>query len=409
MAQRVSQLLFRQQAIDAGRHRLEGAVIASTPPSARVYVLLIGAVLTAAGLVLAFGRYGGGVAVRGVVDYQAGTARVYAPAAGELRSVLVRVGQPITAGAPLAVIALAQGPRGLGVQIDEITHQVAELDRQLGLAAAATMSDRAGLQQQASALAETVASLERQQAIAAGQITIAEGLVGRSSRLAKDGAGTQRQAEEARGAWLSQRAANEALTEKIITTRAALADARHRAMRIGIDAQNVRSELLGKRATLSAQADVLARSDRMLVTSPVAGVVADLAAQPGQRVSAQASIATVVPREAQLEVQLYAPSRAIGFAKVGEPVRLRFDAYPYQKYGAARGKVVAISPVAVDAAAVTPAIDVREPVFRIRVKLGEPSAPRVLRAGMTLSADLLMAPRPLWAMLLSPMRGGTRP
>jgi multidrug efflux pump subunit AcrA (membrane-fusion protein) len=78
-----------------------------------------------------------GVAVRGMVEFAAGTARVYAPVAGELRAVHVRVGQTVEAGAPLATLSLAQGTRGLGVQMDELDRQVVEIERQVALTGAA--------------------------------------------------------------------------------------------------------------------------------------------------------------------------------------------------------------------------------------------------------------------------------
>jgi membrane fusion protein len=40
-----------------------------------------------------------------------------------------------------------------------------------------------------------------------------------------------------------------------------------------------------------------------------------------------------VPSGARLLAHLYAPSSAVGFLRADQPVLLRYDAFPYQKYG----------------------------------------------------------------------------
>jgi membrane fusion protein len=74
-------------------------------------------------------------------------------------------------------------------------------------------------------------------------------------------------------------------------------------------------------------------------------------------------------------VRLLAPSRSAGFIQVGEPVLLRFDAFPYQKYGQLNGKVETISMTALDSTELQ-ANSVRaesssEPVFSVTVSLPE--------------------------------------
>jgi membrane fusion protein len=239
-------------------------------------------------------------------------------------------------------------------------------------------------------------------------VALAERAAARNGRLARQGAGSRQQEEEARSDLLARRAAAEALDERLIATRGTLADTAKRLQRTGIDTQKARSQLLAQRAALAGQADALRRSDSLVVTAPVAGTVADLSAQPGQRVTDRASVATLVPLHAALQVHLFAPSRAVGFAHPGEEVRLRFDAFPYQKYGAVRGAVVAVSPVTVDPASIDPALDLHDPVFRVTVRLDPVRPLPVLRPGMTLSADLMMARRPLWALVFGPIREAAR-
>ena len=401
--------LFRQEVVEARRQRLAGTVIAAVPPSSRIYTGLILAAVTGLIMLLAFGSYASTASVRGIVAVRGGMSRVYSRAPGEVAQVHVRSGQTVRAGQPLVTLALAQGVRGLADQMNEIERQIAQLDRQLALADATRDTGLSAIADQREGLSSTAASLERQRSIARDQIAIAEGAVARAGRLAREGAGTQRQVEEARATLLARRADVESLGERLIATRTAAADLAAKLTQARLDGSRTASQLLAQRAVLASQRADLARSDRIVLTAPIDGEVADLAAEVGRHVTPAQSVALVVPRGSAPEVWLYAPSSAIGFARTGEAVRLRYDAFPYQKYGFGRGVIAEISRVAIDPTSVDAVLEIKEPVFRVRVtldpgaRLSEPSA--TIRPGMSLAADLVFKRRPLWALLLGPVVG----
>jgi membrane fusion protein len=88
-------------------------------------------------------------------------------------------------------------------------------------------------------------------------------------------------------------------------------------------------------------------------------------------------------------------------------VRLLFDAFPYQTYGAGRGRVTEVSRVPTEPSAIDAQLGIEEPVFRIRVAIDSlapraTAAQRQLRPGMTLGANLVMERRSLWEVLFNP-------
>ncbi|MBN2971829.1 HlyD family efflux transporter periplasmic adaptor subunit [Roseomonas aeriglobus] len=404
----MSDALFRQEAIDAQRQRLAGAVVAAVPPSARVYTAVILAVAMAIVLMLVFGSYATNAPVRGVVAYDTGVARVYPRSAAEVRRVLVREGQAVAAGQPLVELGLVQGERGLAEQIAQIDRQIAEIDRQLGIAEGLASSETGALETQRRGLIESVTSLERQRGIASEQVGLAEKAVTRSQRLAKEGAGTQRQVDAARAELLMRKSEVENLTERLITTRASIADLGIKLSQGGLTSGKAASQLRSERSALMTQRADLVRSDHIVLTAPVAGRVAELIAEPGRHATPDGSLVTVVPDGGKLETWFYAPTQAIGFARPGQAVRLRFDAFPYQKYGSGRGVVTDVSRVAVDPAAVDPALGIKEASFRVRVRIDTIGSARAtaagVRPGMTVSGDLVLERRPLWALLFAPIR-----
>ncbi|WP_377160767.1 HlyD family secretion protein [Roseateles sp. UC29_93] len=69
-------------------------------------------------------------------------------------------------------------------------------------------------------------------------------------------------------------------------------------------------------------------------TSGTSNASSALASSTSSRTSSS-STAGAAPR---LLAQLYAPSRTVGFVQPGQPVWLRYAAYPYQKFGMARAR-----------------------------------------------------------------------
>ncbi len=405
--------LFRAEVIEAKRDRLEGNVVAAVPPSSRVYTILIGAVIVIVIAILVFGSYATTARVRGIVAYDAGIARVYPSAPAEIRQFHVRNGDVVRAGQPLVTLSLAQGVDGVGTQLEQLANQDRELARQIELAEQIGAAESAAFGQQRTSLAASIASLERQRSLAAGQVGLAEAGTRRASGLARQGAGSQRQVEDARSTLLARRAETESLTERIIAQREALRNAETQTTQRTMEASRNRSVLLAQRAALAEQRAGLMRTDRLQLTAPIAGEVGDISIEVGQRARPDQSLVTIVPQNSNLEIWLYAPSRAVGATQVGQQVRLLFDAFPYQQYGAGRGTVTEVSRVPTEPTNLDPGLGIEEPVFRIRVRIDE-MAPRVpverrsLRPGMTLTANLVLENRSLWQVLFGPILGTVR-
>jgi membrane fusion protein len=136
-------------------------------------------------------------------------------------------------------------------------------------------------------------------------------------------------------------------------------------------------------------------------------------AEAGQSVSPASALATLLPQGAAMQVQLYAPSSAVGFVQPGQVVRLRYEAFPYQKYGQQPGRVVQVSRTPLSSAelgalalsAGPSASAGNEPLFRITVALEPPPTGITLVAGMRLQADVWLDRRRLIEWLFEPLLG----
>lgn len=150
------------------------------------------------------------------------------------------------------------------------------------------------------------------------------------------------------------------------------------------------------------------------ITAPVDGVATAVVGELGQMADARRPLLSVVPADSRLEAQLYAPSRAVGFVKPGAAVRLRYQAYPYQKFGHAEGKVVSVARTALPAGEISALLpagvenQTHEPLYLITVALTAQTIraygkEHPLQAGMLLEADVLQETRRLYEWVLEPL------
>jgi len=176
--------------------------------------------------------------------------------------------------------------------------------------------------------------------------------------------------------------------------------------------QSVRDEQAVDRSIAAAEQDLAENEVRRetVIRSPSAGVVTAITGEVGQAVGSTQILAIVLPQEAELEAELFAPSRAIGFLRAGMPVLLRYQAYPYQKFGQARGAVRDVSRTPLGSADVASAglTLSGEPLYRVRVRLERQTVraygrEQLLRSGALLEASIIVDKRYLYEWVLEPL------
>jgi membrane fusion protein len=145
------------------------------------------------------------------------------------------------------------------------------------------------------------------------------------------------------------------------------------------------------------------------ITAPAAGTITAPTGELAEPVERGQVLARIVPDDAVLTAELFASSRAVGFVSAGSEVRLRYAAFPYQKFGQAEGSVVSVSkaPLAPTEAAARAGAGA-EPVYRVVVALRSQAvmaygAPRRLLPGMEVEADVLLETRRLYEWALEPL------
>jgi len=166
-----------------------------------------------------------------------------------------------------------------------------------------------------------------------------------------------------------------------------------------------------REAALSQEvAEVRARGSTAIL-APVDGTVTGMIAEPGSTVTNQV-LATVVPKGSKLHAFLYLPSRSIGFVRSGQKVLLRYQAYPYQKFGQYHGTVKDVSRAQIgqDQLPEVMPTGTREGLYRITVNLDRQTVTtygqsQKLIPGMVVDAEILQDKRSLVEWIFEPLIG----
>jgi HlyD family secretion protein len=175
--------------------------------------------------------------------------------------------------------------------------------------------------------------------------------------------------------------------------------------------QKVMEELL----TVSRERDSLneqlqkagKRSQLVVLSSPIDAVVLDIAKlSQGAVVQTAEKLFTLVPLGAELEAEVQVESPDVGYVKVGDRARVKFDAYPFQKHGLLEGELRTISQDAFRRESAGVGMDAYY-ASRVRLKSTRlekmPASARLL-PGMTVTAEIVVGKRSVISYLLWPLR-----
>lgn len=345
-----------------------------------------------------------------------GAIRIVAPQTGVVRARGVREGERVVAGQPLLrlVDARATAEDGaVGRATLELAEQrLRETRRQREETRAAAASERRALAERIEGLAAEMTLADREIDTLAAREALARRSLERFAELEQLGFVSTAQRQQREDEALAQRSRTQA------ARRARLALAREKAGFVAALAE-ARERARAQDAALQAQLALLAQEQverralaEAVVAAPATGLVAAWFVGGGQLVGAGASLATLLPEGSPLEAHLSAPSRAVGFIREGQEVLLRYPAFPYQKFGAHRGRVLAVSRSAAPAAELgfLPPDGAREAVYRVKVALASQSVPvsgrpEPLQAGMLVQADILLERRRAIEWMFEPLIG----
>ncbi|WP_414147805.1 HlyD family secretion protein [Erwinia sp. BNK-24-b] len=182
----------------------------------------------------------------------------------------------------------------------------------------------------------------------------------------------------------------------------------------GIEYDNQISQYQYQRSDLKRQLAEVNASGSLFITAPSDGKIESMSVTEGQMVAQGDSLAQLMPASStRYYLMLWIPDTSVPYLHPGDGINLRYEAFPFEKYGQFPGRILSISNVSASFQEMgkynsIPRTDgVIAPYYKVIVALEQgrfsyQGKPLTLASGMKAQATLFLEKRPIWQWMLSP-------
>lgn len=236
-------------------------------------------------------------------------------------------------------------------------------------------------------------------------------------RLANEGFAGRLMAMDRQRLYIESEQDLRAQEHNVESLRASIAQSERRISQI---TSNYRQQLHNERLETMAQHHKLKqelakhehRFGLLELKAPQSGIVKDLATRtPGTVVAPGTILLTLVPRDEPLMAEVWITNPDAGFVRASQKARLKFSAYPFQKYGMLDGVVTQVSADAHDKGETSssPARSFHDAAYRALINLDSDhlsvGGERLqILPGMLVNAEIHLGTRSVLEYVLSPIQ-----
>jgi len=413
-----NQPLFRHAALNAQKNQWLGKILLIRPMS---YVYLTLMAMLFAGIVIAFmvwGTYTKRSTVLGQLVPETGLVKVYAPQFGIVVEKKVREGQSVKQGDILFVLSSERYSDAQGSIQESISTQHKQqrqsLEDEIVKTRLQQHDEQQALQSRIDGIKDELQRLELQYQSQQTRVQLSDEAHKRYQGLLEKNYISREQTQQKQEDWIEQSSRLESMAREQLRMKRELVARQDELSSLRAKHQNQIAQLQRSVSAVNQQLTESEAKRRLVIRAPESGTATAVVANLGTTVEGSRPLVSIVPTGALLQAHLFAPSRAVGFVREGVPVRLRYQAYPYQKFGQASGRVQSVSRTAMPAGEiftmgnVSPNSQNSEPFYRITVTLDRQSMTaygqqQPLQAGMLLDADIMLERRRLYEWVLEPL------
>jgi membrane fusion protein len=405
--------LFRQEAIEFQQHHRQWGELALLQPlSTKIMTWFITTVVAVVLAFLFLGHYARKETVVGYLTPVAGTSKVFIAQQGTITEIYVKEGQEIEKGQPLLAVETSQiAANGQDVNttmLDTLESQRNLLTNQIAAEQERTKSEQERLTALIGGLETQISQLQAQIELQNEQIRVSDILVSSVAGLRAKGHISEPEFRQRELAALEQKQKLNSLNQQLAARHNQLTETRYALHQLPtVMAQKIQSLRSELSTTEQRIAEINGRR-AYIIRAGAVGRVSTLQATVGQFADPRRLQLEIVPSDSVLQAELFVPTRAIGFVRPGQKVKMKYEAFPYQKFGTYTGQIIKVSHTIVTSADASGPIALREPVYRVTASLERTDIDAYgekipLQADMLLSADIILEHRSLVGWLLDPL------
>lgn len=403
--------LFRKEAVEHSKNRLYGEVILLQPLSVTVLVTTVVVICAIVVTMLFWGTYARKETVRGYVVPDKGIVKVYAQNPGTVSKVHVQENDTVTEGQALITVVAERSLQG-GSDIDTLllkelessrSHQYKRIEAEKSLLKSETQLTRntiSAIEKELTQLDETLATQRERLAILQERMKGAEKLLQQKSMSQVE---YQRHLEE----YLVLKQQLQELERTKSNKENTLVQANVEILQLPIRVESRINEIEDVISEINQRMAEVQGRKIYEIRAPIDGKVTALQAKEGHW-QTNVPLLSIFPNDSKMLVEIFVPTRAIGFVEVGQTVRTRFDAFPYQRFGIFEGEIAFISKHVLLPNELPVPLELTEPVYRVTVILKSEFVTAYgkelpLQAGMALEADIILDRQSLFGWILDPL------
>jgi membrane fusion protein len=404
--------LFRQEALDFHRDKLLGDVVLVRPLSVS---LLTSAAVCIALTVVGFacwGKYTRKAHVTGYLEPNKGLIKVYAPQAGTLIEKHVTEGQAVKQGDILFVVSSERSsretPEAQATAMAQLRRRRESLQEELAKQGHIDRLQVSIVQDRVRSMDAELVHLTAELRLQEQRVASAADMAQRYRVLVAKNLAPEIQAQQKREELLDQQSKLHSLQRSRLALEADMQALRRELASSALKAKNQRAAIERNISALEQELTEYESRRQVVIVAPSDGVVTTILGVQGQNITTSMPLLSLVPAEAVLEAHLLVPSRAMGFIAPRQTVAIRYQAFPYQRFGSALGRITEISKTLITPNEVTLPVSLQEPVYRVTVALAAQTvtaygAEMPLQAGMVLDADIWLDQRRLLEWVFDPL------
>lgn len=411
--------LFRPEALEHREREWLGSIQLIRPVSLAVLTVLTLLVVAGVGAYLTLGEYTRKARVSGYLVPDRGVIRLVTPQAATVVESHVVEGRAVQRGDVLFVLAVGQATLSGDTQatvLSSIESRTRSLQGAARQRSQLEQTQLAAIDRQIGEMGREIESMKLESDLQRQRLLLAEQAQGQYESLRNDNFVSSAQVRTKAEEVLNVKAQLQGLVRQRAARLREIAALQSQRRELPLQTQGAQGAIDRDLAALAQQAAETEARQRIVVRAPQDGVVSGVLAAPGQTVTPAVALASLLPADAKLQAQLFAPSSAVGFVRANQQVQLRYQAFPYQKFGHQAGEVVQVSRSPLQASelaglALPASLSASgEPLYRITVSLDRQSVaaygqPQALSPGMQLEADVLLDRRRLIEWLFEPVLG----
>jgi len=406
--------LFRETAVNAFSKRSYGRPIVKKPKSWFYFSVMLFFMVAIATWFLATSTYSRKEAVLGWLAPKEGLIRISVSQGGLVEQVLFEQGDNVEKGKPIFIISeekkLISGAGSSDDLLNKLSQEKAEIELQIRLEsdsnASALKNARLLLNQLKLEKIEVEEQIKQQQE----RLSLQHEMFNKYKILHDDGLTVSfLELQTQREMYLSQKQALASQKQRLVALEREIINTEAILIERPLNSRQTKSELKRRLIDLSNRQTQAETLGSHAIISPISGSIATLEVQPGNTVYPRQLLASLLPEDADLFAEVYIPSRAIGFIKPKQEVRVMYAAFPHQRFGAANGTVLEVSNTVLRPEEIPTSIGLQEPAYKARIKLQKQSMQGFgeimpLRPGMALQAEIILEKRSFLQWILEPLR-----